>query len=390
MSREAAAVQTPASEPAAVQLDVPAVQAALKADGIDAWLLYDFRGLNPIARRHHRRRPPGRASRDEALVLLDSGRRRAARPGARDRARRARALAWRGRSLFRQRRARRGPWAAARGRAARRDGVFTQVRHPLHLARRCGDRRARSPVRRRGRFVGRSRPAVRGGLGRRRDRDARAGVGKALPRQGSRLRRHWSADRFRHADDRVRHPAADGRMVSRGGTRQRFGSDRLGGGKRRQAALPSDGDRASRDRSRGARAARPLGQAGSTRRGVCRHHLDGIHGPSCPRAVCRGVRRGVGCARRRRSPGAPGGGRGPRAPRLGGRSRGVGCAPSRPATAITSCIGRATASANRFTATASTWTITRRTTIGVFFPERVLRSNPAYTSTTSASEAKST
>ncbi len=30
-------------------IDLTAVQAALKADGIDAWLLYDFRGLNPIA-----------------------------------------------------------------------------------------------------------------------------------------------------------------------------------------------------------------------------------------------------------------------------------------------------------------------------------------------------
>jgi Xaa-Pro dipeptidase len=30
-------------------LDVAAVQAALRADGIDGWLLYDFRGLNPIA-----------------------------------------------------------------------------------------------------------------------------------------------------------------------------------------------------------------------------------------------------------------------------------------------------------------------------------------------------
>ena len=49
MSREAAAIQTPASEPAAGKLDIAAVQAALKADGVDAWLLYDFRGLNPIA-----------------------------------------------------------------------------------------------------------------------------------------------------------------------------------------------------------------------------------------------------------------------------------------------------------------------------------------------------
>ena len=34
---------------ATTRLDVAAVQAALVADGIDAWLLYDFHGLNPIA-----------------------------------------------------------------------------------------------------------------------------------------------------------------------------------------------------------------------------------------------------------------------------------------------------------------------------------------------------
>jgi Xaa-Pro aminopeptidase len=33
----------------ATRLDVAAVQAALAADGLDGWLLYDFRGLNPIA-----------------------------------------------------------------------------------------------------------------------------------------------------------------------------------------------------------------------------------------------------------------------------------------------------------------------------------------------------
>jgi Xaa-Pro dipeptidase len=36
-----------AAEPSV--LDVAAVRAALKAEGLDAWLLYDFRGLNPIA-----------------------------------------------------------------------------------------------------------------------------------------------------------------------------------------------------------------------------------------------------------------------------------------------------------------------------------------------------
>jgi Xaa-Pro aminopeptidase len=35
--------------PVASTLDVQAIQAALRADGVDGWLLYDFRGLNPIA-----------------------------------------------------------------------------------------------------------------------------------------------------------------------------------------------------------------------------------------------------------------------------------------------------------------------------------------------------
>src|SRR5262245_40571188 len=37
-----------AADPA-VRLNISDVQAALKADGLDGWLLYDFRGLNPIA-----------------------------------------------------------------------------------------------------------------------------------------------------------------------------------------------------------------------------------------------------------------------------------------------------------------------------------------------------
>jgi Xaa-Pro aminopeptidase len=37
------------SQAAAAGLDVGAIQAALRADGLDGWLLYDFRGLNPIA-----------------------------------------------------------------------------------------------------------------------------------------------------------------------------------------------------------------------------------------------------------------------------------------------------------------------------------------------------
>src|SRR6266478_8981766 len=40
---------SPISADPTVRLNVPDVQAALTADGIDGWLLYDFRGLNPIA-----------------------------------------------------------------------------------------------------------------------------------------------------------------------------------------------------------------------------------------------------------------------------------------------------------------------------------------------------
>src|SRR5476649_1558585 len=40
---------SPAAADPGVRLDIAAVQSALRADGLDGWLLYDFRGLNPIA-----------------------------------------------------------------------------------------------------------------------------------------------------------------------------------------------------------------------------------------------------------------------------------------------------------------------------------------------------
>jgi Xaa-Pro aminopeptidase len=44
-----AAILDRMSPSAAAGLDITDVQTALKADGIDGWLLYDFRGINPIA-----------------------------------------------------------------------------------------------------------------------------------------------------------------------------------------------------------------------------------------------------------------------------------------------------------------------------------------------------
>jgi len=40
---------SPTQAAAAPAIDIAGIQAALAADGIDGWLLYDFRGLNPIA-----------------------------------------------------------------------------------------------------------------------------------------------------------------------------------------------------------------------------------------------------------------------------------------------------------------------------------------------------
>src|SRR5215468_11079570 len=42
-------MSSPVAADPTVRLNVSDVQAALEADGLDGWLLYDFRGINPIA-----------------------------------------------------------------------------------------------------------------------------------------------------------------------------------------------------------------------------------------------------------------------------------------------------------------------------------------------------
>src|SRR5215510_3929425 len=42
-------MSSPVAADPTVRLNVSDVQKALKADGLDGWLLYDFRGSNPIA-----------------------------------------------------------------------------------------------------------------------------------------------------------------------------------------------------------------------------------------------------------------------------------------------------------------------------------------------------
>src|ERR1700704_2163821 len=42
-------MSSPVAADPTVRLNISDVQAALKADGLEGWLLYDFRGINPIA-----------------------------------------------------------------------------------------------------------------------------------------------------------------------------------------------------------------------------------------------------------------------------------------------------------------------------------------------------
>ncbi len=152
-------------------LDIAAVQAALAEDGLDGWLLYDFHGSQPDrarAGRTQRRRQDD----DAALVLpgpAPSGSPRGA--GARHRAAHPRrrcpatktactraAKRWRGAST-------RCSSAALRRVAME---YSPDERDPVSVARRCGHGGGDSNARRRRRLVRRSRPAVRGAVGRRR------------------------------------------------------------------------------------------------------------------------------------------------------------------------------------------------------------------------------
>ncbi len=140
-------------------------------------------------RRRHRGRPTGRSPRDAPLVLPDSRDRRTARPGPRDREALAGAPA--------RHRPTRTPGAIssrpACGRcspASRRVAMeySPRLRDSLRLARRRRHHRAGPPVGRRRRVVRRSDSALLRRLGRRRDRDAPAGVREAVSREGSRVR----------------------------------------------------------------------------------------------------------------------------------------------------------------------------------------------------------
>jgi hypothetical protein len=81
----------------------------------------------------------------------------------------------------------------------------------------------------------------------------------------------------------------DGGLVPRGRAGQRRRAERFGGGELGQSALPSDGERPSRDSRGRDSVARPLGEARSTRRS----DLLTLRGWDTPAARCRAFRTGV-------------------------------------------------------------------------------------------------
>ena len=116
----------------------------------------------------------------------------------------------------------------------------------------------------------------------------------------------------------------------------------------------------------------------------------GYTGREVPARIVKAFARGRGRARRGgRSRAAADPGR-PGDPRLRGRPRVDGRPARHAGTATPSCTARATASGRRCTATASTWTTTRPTTIGGCCPARGSRSSRACTSRISGSDRKST
>ena len=233
-----------------IMFDLPAVQAAIRAQGFDGWLLYDFRGINVLARR------VVGLDREEALaalVLLRPRDRRAAEARPPHRAGRPsthlpgdrRPSTSAGRSWR--------PASASCVAGAKRVAMEYSPRNGNPYVSRvdAGTRRAGPVVRRRGRVVRRPGAAVRGHLGRR-------AVGQPLRRrEGHRLglrRRlgvHRRAGQGRRADDRAGRAEADHGPLRGNTAARRTPADRRRRPAQRRPALRAD---ARDERARSGRA----------------------------------------------------------------------------------------------------------------------------------------
>ena len=376
-------------------LDVAAVQAALEADGLDGWLLYDFRGLNPIAADVTGvDRQGGHLATRRWYYLIPGQRRAARRWSTRSSATRSRTCPARPSGTPGASSSRRASRRLLHGHAARRDGVFARLRDSVH-------RRASTPARSSSSGSCGVEVVSSGDLVQRFSAvwDAaaiathREASEKLLPRQGPRVRR----DRARARATAVPTTEYDIQQLMAGWFARRRARQRFATRTCRPRRTP-----ATRTTCRPPTASRAIRAdelvlldlwGKLDRPGAVFADITwvGFTGTPRARALRAGVRARSRRARRRGRAGA------------GARhARAASCAAGR-STARASAVlrgrrlrrphpapHRATASANRCTATASTWTTTKPTTTGGCCPAPASRSNPASTFTTSASGRKST
>ena len=333
----------------------------------------------PDRGRRHRRRPSGRPSRDAAVVLPHPADRRTRAPWS-TRSNRARSRICPGRTQStRAASSSSGLEASARPACGgSRWSTRPAARSPTSSRVDAGTVELVRAVRRGGRLVGRSGPAVLRRLGRRR----RSRPTSPRPRSciGSRIARstHRRAaldDGVAH--DRVRHPAADGRLVraTKGSSATRTRWCR----RRRTPATRTTCRRRDVTRTIGADELvlldlwGKLDQPGAVFADIT---WVGYTGRRRAGAVRPGVRRGRARRATRRSRSCSSG----RAP--AGEMRGcevdraaLDRAARRRLRRRRSCTGPATASASRSTATASTWTTTKPTTTGGCCPAPASRSS---------------
>ena len=342
-------------------LSIPAVQAALKEEGLDGWLLYDFHGSNPIARR---------------LAGIDNGTKTTRRwyyviPAAGEPRKLVHAIEPHnldhvpgGKTIYSQRETLASGLKSVLGGLKRIAMEYSPgQQHPVYLAGRRRHRRSGPPARgstspRPGDLVQRfeaiwsdealqTHRAASERLYRIKDR-AFALVRDGAPR---RTRAH-----------RARRPARDGRLVRGRGADRRQPAGRGRAGKRRRPALRADREEAPGDR-------RPARSCCSISGASCRSRARSM--PTSPGSALQARRSRTDTSRHST----------PRATAATRRSRwsrtrspqGASCAASRsiaragrwsrrPASARSSCTAPATAWAPRSTATACTWTTSRRTT----------------------------
>ena len=258
--------------------DPSAIQLALREDDLDGWLLYDFHGSNPVARRiAGLNRTAKLTTRRWYYLVPASGTPRALvhrierntlahLPGKR--------RIYSGRAELR--RVGGGARRSGAGRAPGRDGVLARVRHPVLVASRRRHRRAHPLPRRRGGVFRRPGATLRSGLGPCGARNASHRVAAPVRHQGSRVRVHPESRGHRDAD-RVRGPAEDGRVVRGGGPGHRLSAGGRGAGEQWKPSLSAHRRGSPPDSARTDRSARPVGQARQAGRRVRRHHVGRLH-----------------------------------------------------------------------------------------------------------------